>query len=184
MKAIFSLLFMSLMLVATGVYAQNGAPAKSTTSTSMTQTQELRMAGSFKKGSTDTSMKGFTGSYFPSWTITDTVLLAASAGDSVWCSIPNQLNGITFETHATIYSGTSCDSVTVKFWGTITEGRGQGSMKLLQTTTLGSGTAEQVIHYTPNSGIGNPYTNYRVTVDVADLAGTCSVQHKSWVLPR
>lgn len=144
----------------------------------------VTVGGDFNAGTYDTTAKSYTAAQFPLYTALDTAQTAVGAGDSVRAKLVGEYNHVNFETHATIYTGTSCDSVYVQYWGTCTKGNGQGAYRLLQTTTLGTTTSEQVISYLPNSGLGNPYTNYRVTVDVADLAGTCKVQWRSWMLVR
>ncbi|NBT57478.1 hypothetical protein EBT16_01725 [bacterium] len=140
--------------------------------------------GDYNNGTVDTAVKNWVAANMPIYSGLDTVQTAVGAGDSVREKLVGEYNHVNFETHATIYTGTSCDSVYVYYWGTCTQGNGQGSWKLLQSTTLTASTSEQVVTLLPNGGVGNPYTNYRVTVDVADLAGTCKVYWRSWLLVR
>ena len=159
------------------------APAMAQQKVIPAQAPTIVMGGDFNSGG-DTAVHTYNASVMPLYTGLDTVVLAASAGDSARIKLPGEYNSVTLEVHPTIYTGTACDSVVVQFWGTATQGNGQGAFKLLQTTTLGTGTAEQVITYIPNSGVGNTWTNYRVTVDVADLAGNCKVSWRAWALVR
>lgn len=153
-----------------------------------TQHPVIYAAGSFNNG-TDTSAKAYVAPTLI--TNADTVVLAATANDSAWVRLAGQYYSVTLQANAAIYSGTSCDSVTVNFWGSAMPGNGTGiatnaagAFKLLQTSTLTASTSEQVFTYLPASGMGNPYTNYRITVDVADLAGACAVRWRGVVLVR
>lgn len=146
----------------------------------------VRAGGDFTKtGAVDTALQNYeTPTGIVLVTALDTVQTAAGAGDSARIKIIGAVNSITFETHAWVYTGTNCDSVTVQYWATCAPGNGDGSYMRMQSTTLNSGTQEQVIQWQPTNGIGNPFTNQRVSVDVADLAGTCKVRYKTYVLIR
>lgn len=148
------------------------------------QCPTINAGGDFNNGTGDTAVKNYTADKMPLTTAYDTVVLAASAGDSAREKIIGEYNSVTLEAHGTIYSGTACDSVTVTFWATATPGNGQGSFIKLQSYTLAASTNEQVFQYLPANGIGNPQTNYRISWDVADLAGTCKVSTKNTLLVR
>ncbi len=134
-------------------------------------------------GLSDTALKAYGDAAMPLATFLDTAQYAASAGDSAWLKLKGEYNHVTLEVHATNYTGTSCDSMTVNFWGTAAPNSGVGSYKLLQTSGIGA-TNENVFQYLPNSGVGNAFTNYRVTIKVADVAGTCKVKWQAWALVR
>lgn len=187
--------FVCAVMVVSSLLSSVSAEAQSPLKVQRAQVASYVAAGNFNNGG-DTAQKTWTVPVL--YTASDSVVLAASAGDSASIRLVGNVNSVTLQANVTILSGTSCDSVKVNFWGSSAYGNGtgagsgpvagtadfntKGAYVLLQSNTLGSGTYAQAFQYT--SAYGNPETNYRITVDVADLAGTCIAVWRGYALVR
>jgi hypothetical protein len=190
MRHFFAVLIAALLMTAAAM-----AQTQTRTNTTEVQAPTVLMAGTINSQASDTLVHRYASSVgaqgevavakFPSfYTALDTVRNAATANDSAWCSLYGYYHSVSFQVQASIDSGTNCDSVAVQFWSSTNPIR-QAPHKLRQTTNMAStvGTA-QVFTWEPASGIGNPFTNYKLVVDVQDAVNQCRVSWQAWMIVR
>ena len=184
-----------LLVVASGLSMTQAARGQQ--SVSETIPVSITMAGSFTNGGVlDTTQRTYSlGAVSHSTAIStypmfstpiDWVLHVGAANDSVWARTPFYAHSLSFEIDAqdTTASGARCDSTTFYIYGSKSLQGFSSTEKLLTSFTMVNNTNKQVFQYDVNSGIGNPYTNYRVTAICGNTTANTQVKWQAFMLVR
>ncbi len=184
--------FLCLGLVTLGILTSVGANAQQTVTEA--QVPYVYSSGDFNNGTGDTTLKkwslttasGFTytSTYPCFYTRQDSVTHIATYNDSVRVRLPIYAHSVGFQVKATRSGAVRCDSTTFYVYGDMSYGNGQGAYGLLTSFTMANSSSEQVFTYLINSGIGNPYTNYRITAINGNLSTNSTVLWRAYLLIR
>ena len=135
-----------------------------------------------------TTLQGVTGlTNYPLFsTPVDWVLHVGNANDSVFERTPFYAHSVSFEIKAqdTTASGARCDSTTFYIYGSKSLEGFTGLEKLLTSFTMVNNTNKQVFQYDVNGGVGNPFTNYRVTAICGNTTANTQVKWQAFMLVR